>query len=431
MGGLCSRQSSTASTLGHSTTTRYPRRGRITRLGPPKRTSRLSGDSLEEPSEVDTPPDSQKPVSSVLRPIPSNGTVDDPPRTRPTSFSVHGQYTPPASQSTPPVYEKPMKGESPLGDIRQLSTPEGQDALARRVSGSSSSVVSVGSMGSNVTSASRSLGRSGLRNLIASTSQYPTQQQQQQKQSIDVALETVQKGIEALSARRQDDSQSRIVKVPAIRHLLCAPGEINVKTPGVSSHTSAKSVSPRPSPAEEIVKSSQNEDINGGYVPLPDVKINILHTRRKSGSPEQRQQQSQPSSSSPPVHKRAVSSDVQVNYRRVPSVDHVHRPRVASVDIPISHPMVVSQVDAGNNHIRIPSNEPLPPPKMRGLSTTASPSKSPIKKGKAIVLVCSPPPLPLRTPLWLSPCFVVSNGFGAGKRAPIYPSKYHRPRGEQ
>jgi hypothetical protein len=185
--------------LGHGTTARYPRRGRLTRLGPPKRTSRLSGDSIEDQPAENTPPPSQDPAPSQNPPslstITSNDAPDDEPqpqRRRPTSISIHGQYTPPASQSTPPAKM----------DERQLSTPEYQEALARRVSGSSS-VVSTSSTGSR-SSASRSLGRSSLRNLIASTSQHSAQGDKE----IDVALETVQKGIEALSA-----SQSRVAKV--------------------------------------------------------------------------------------------------------------------------------------------------------------------------------------------------------------------------
>src|SRR5271154_2289444 len=69
-----------ASTLGHSTT-RYPRRGRLTRLGPPKRTSRLSSDSMETPSEGDTPPPHlaggmEKRDVSILSAIPSSGTEE-------------------------------------------------------------------------------------------------------------------------------------------------------------------------------------------------------------------------------------------------------------------------------------------------------------------------------------------------------------------
>ena len=197
--------------MGHSTTTRYPRRGRLTRLGPPKRTSRLSGDSLEEPaSEVDTPPtDSQRPVSALSSILSMNDTQDDNapeprPAQRPTSLSVHGQYTPPASQSTPLAFEKP--NSSPVLDERQLSTPEYRDPLVRRVTGTSPSVSSSSTGSKGGSTAPRSFGRSSLRALIASTSA-------SQKQPIDVALVTVQKGIEALTVRRQDESQPRLAKV--------------------------------------------------------------------------------------------------------------------------------------------------------------------------------------------------------------------------
>jgi hypothetical protein len=199
-GDVDCRQSTLASALGHGTTARYPRRGRLTRLGPPKRTSRLSGDSLEDQPTEDTPPPSQDPALSQNPPSLSTITSNDAPeeelplpqRRRPTSISIHGQYTPPASQSTPPARL----------DERQLSTPEYQEVPVRRVSGNSS-VVSSSSTGSR-SSASRSLGRSSLRNLIASTSQHSAQGDK----GIDVALETVQKGIEALSA-----SQSRVANV--------------------------------------------------------------------------------------------------------------------------------------------------------------------------------------------------------------------------
>jgi len=158
-------------------------------------------------------------------------------------------------------------------------------------------------------------------------------------------------------------------------------------TPGLQSYP-GKNVSPRSSPDEEVVKSSQEQeqDITGEYVPPPGVKVNILPVRRKSTSPLQAHP------TSPPLHPRSASADVQLNKQRpIPSADH--RPRVASVDIPVSHPKASFAPDAAaavNNPIHIPSNDPLPPPKMRGLSTAASPSKSPTKKGKAIVMV--PPP---------------------------------------
>src|SRR5271169_1112827 len=94
-----------ASTLGHSASTRYPRRGRLTRLGPPKRTSRLSSDSMETPSESDTPPEADVKSVSLLTTIPSSGTEEVGLRgiiqKHHAVLNVNGQYTPPASQSPP------------------------------------------------------------------------------------------------------------------------------------------------------------------------------------------------------------------------------------------------------------------------------------------------------------------------------------------
>lgn len=198
----------------------------------------------------------------------------------------------------------------------------------------------------------------------------------------------------------------------------------NVKgTLGIHSYP-GKNVSPRSSPDEEIVKSSpqQEPDIIGEYVPPPGVQVNILNVRRKSTSPPQVH------STSPPLHRsRSVSADVEVNkHRRISSADH--RP---SVDIPVSHPKPPSATAAAaavNNPIRIPSNEPLPPPKMRGLSTAASPTKSPTKKGKAIVMVSPPAPHTAQnTPTTPALGLTVT----AGKRTPLYTPEHHWPRRKQ
>jgi hypothetical protein len=136
--------------------------------------------------------------------------------------------------------------------------------------------------------------------------------------------------------------------------------------------------SPHFSPQEDLIKSSQPNDreIPNSYIPPAGTKINILQPR-KSQSPQH--------TSPPAVHVRAASSDVALNHRRVAS--DLGRPRVASVDIPVSRP---TASDVG--HVRVASNEPLPPPKMRGLSNPTSPSKSPSKKGKAVVMVRPLPP---------------------------------------
>jgi hypothetical protein len=144
--------------------------------------------------------------------------------------------------------------------------------------------------------------------------------------------------------------------------------------------------SPHLSPQEDVIKSSQQDDreIPSSYNHPAGTKINVLQPR-KSQSPHH--------TSPPAVHIRGKSSDVPLNHRRVAS--DLGRPRVASADIPVSRP---TASDVG--HIRIPSNEPLPPPKMKGLSNPASPSKSPSKKGKAVVMV------PLQRPfltVWLTP----------------------------
>jgi hypothetical protein len=157
---------------------------------------------------------------------------------------------------------------------------------------------------------------------------------------------------------------------------------------------------PHLSPQEEVIKSSQpNEgEIPTSYNPPAGTKINVLQPR-KSQSPHH--------TSPPPVHVRAKSSDVALNHRRVAS--DLGRPRVASVDIPVSRP---TASDAG--HVRVPSSEPLPPPKMKGLSNPNSPSKSPSKKGKAVVMVRS---ILLFWGQWLIRL--------AGQRSTVHASEYH------
>ena len=205
-----------ASTLGHSTT-RYPRRGRLTRLGPPKRTSRLSSDSMETPSEGNTPPAGiDEPDLSILSTIPSSGTEDIKGLKGLLKFqqqqgavvNEHGEYTPPTSQPSPPLrrYERevtpvqthqestqPEEKRSTPRDKRQSPRLAGgtpNENVGRRVSSSST----VSSNNSTRVQSTRSLGRSSLRNLLTSTSPH---------RSIDVALEGVQRGLEALTVRKE------------------------------------------------------------------------------------------------------------------------------------------------------------------------------------------------------------------------------------
>jgi len=213
--------------------TRYPRRGRLTRLGPAKRTSRLSSDSLETPSESDTPPAAEIKSVSLLSTIPSTGTgTNDPENGIETrkqepkglkglielqhqqfSINVNGQFTPPASQSTPPSRQV-FREQSPAEEVngqegygretspRERSATPGMPRLGERRTSSGSSSSSNGSSVSREGSAPRSLGRSSLRNLLASTS----------PQIIDPALEGVQKGLEALAVKREE-AQSK-VRIP-------------------------------------------------------------------------------------------------------------------------------------------------------------------------------------------------------------------------
>ena len=206
------------STLSHSTS-RYPRRGRLSKLGPPKRTTRLSSDSMDDPSEVDTPPEAPK-SASLLSTIQSTGTEEVKVlrgliqlEHHNAILNVNGQYTPPPSQSSPPINEK--ERISPEQQLREKTLAEREqtppvhqdtsmkgtphssyDKTSRRVSSSTSS-----SESTRVSSASKSFGRSSLRNLIASTSPKP----------LDVALEGVQKGLEALTIRKTEEAQTKPV----------------------------------------------------------------------------------------------------------------------------------------------------------------------------------------------------------------------------
>ena len=214
-----------ASTLGHSTT-RYPRRGRLTKLGPPKRTSRLSSDSMETPSEGETPPHAgdEKRDVSMLSAIPSSGTeevkglkglikLQQSQGQGGAVMNGYGEYTPPASQPSPPSSRLQYAREmTPPSGVRE-STPQEQERRESPVYRRTTSpvvitdtpnefagrrVLSSSTVSSNTStrvSSTRSIGRSSLRNLLASTSP-------QQPQPIDIALEGVQRGLEALNVRK-------------------------------------------------------------------------------------------------------------------------------------------------------------------------------------------------------------------------------------
>lgn len=160
---------------------------------------------------MDTPPESEVKSESLLSVIPSSGTEEVGLRgiiqKHHAVLNVNGQYTPPASQSPPRVSQYPsrspeqyMRDPSPAAVYHREETPPAREISPRitpkesNVRRVSSSSTSSSSGSTRVTSASKSLGRSSLRNLIASTSQKP----------IDVALEDVQKGLEALNVRKED-----------------------------------------------------------------------------------------------------------------------------------------------------------------------------------------------------------------------------------
>lgn len=213
--------------------TRYPRRGRLTRLGPAKRTSRLSSDSLETPSESDTPPPAAESKNiSILSTIPSTGADEygsgmeaqkgEEPKGlkgliqlqhQQFSVNVNGQFTPPASQSTPPLRQQYREQTSAAEEredvgreqqsVRERSATPGMPPLGERRTSSGSSSSSNASTVSREGSVSKSLGRSSLRNLLASTS----------PQIVDPALEGVQKGLEAL-AIKTEEAQSKVPTCP-------------------------------------------------------------------------------------------------------------------------------------------------------------------------------------------------------------------------
>lgn len=329
-------------------------------MGPPKRASRLSSDSLETPSESDIPPNHPERPVSVLSTIPSSGT-DEVKGLRGliqlqhqvASLNLNGQYTPPASQSTPPPshsaqanligagYERertPSVEREPSPRVNVNMTPH---ESYRRTSSSSSSGSSSTTSGS---SASRSVGRSSLRNLIASTTP---------GQGMADALEGVQKGLEALNARKNEDIPEqpvdRVMKqenFPPVRHISVSPRRVSPQAPT--------------SPAMPSSMVPQERDITQEYVPAYGTVINTLPTRRKSSPP-----QVQPSPPSP------VQPII-----RAPSPTP-HRP----IPEPIP-PQPQAQPQA-----QLPSPY-HPPPKMRVLDPQPD-IKSP-KKLKAVVMVLYP-----------------------------------------
>lgn len=174
---------------------------------------------METPSESDTPPPEARPVT-VLSTIPSSGTEEVKGlrgliqlQHQHAALNVNGQYTPPASQSTPPSAQYPRNPpeevyqREPSPYLRETTppiihrdpsprvvTPQSlHGSIGRRVSSESSS-------SSSISSHSKSLGRSSLRHLLASTS----------PQAMDIALEGVQKGLEALNVRKLDDYRPRV-----------------------------------------------------------------------------------------------------------------------------------------------------------------------------------------------------------------------------
>jgi len=185
---------------------------------------------METPSEGETPPhvgDEKRDVS-ILSAIPSSGTEEvkglkgliklQQSQTQGGGAVVngHGEYTPPASQPSPPqLSQTPSAREMTPPAIVRKSTPQERrespsyrrgspvvvpdmpnEFVGRRVSSSST----VSSNTSTRVSSTRSIGRSSLRNLLASTS--PPPPQQQRPAPIDIALEGVQRGLEALNVRK-------------------------------------------------------------------------------------------------------------------------------------------------------------------------------------------------------------------------------------
>lgn len=299
---------------------------------------------------MEIPPEA--PSVSALSAIPSSGTEEVNGlrgliqlKHQHAVLNTDGQYTPPASQSPPrPRYPKTtsqdqyIREQTPPNNYdREATTPVQRDASprgtpaessSRRVSLSSSSL----SGSTRVSSASRSLGRSGLRHLLAS-SQPP----------IDVAIEGVQKGLEALTVRKQDHQPLSTIAQ------LQSNSVVQTARSSVHSHVPAKLPSPViPKQSSPILQrqildreSPIARDITKEYIPPPGVAINILPTRRKSVSP-------------------------------VPQPN----PRPSSLQIPPAQPPRAAPNDVQN---------PTPPPKMRGLEHSSP--KSPNKKTKIGVMV--------------------------------------------
>ena len=338
-------------------------------MGPPKRASRLSSDSLETRSESDTPPNHPEQPVSVLSTIPSSGTEQVKGlrgliqlQHQVASLNLNGQYTPPASQSTPPPshsaqanligagYERertPSVGDrEPSPRVNVNMTPH--ESYRRSSSSSSSSSSSGSSSTTSGSSALRSIGRSSLRNLIASTTP---------GQGMADALEGVQKGLEALNAKKSEDIPERRIdlvtmqqdKFPSVRHRSVSPRRVSAQPP----------TSPAAIPSSMV---PQERDITQEYVPAYGTVINTLPTRRKSSPP---QVQPRPPSPVQPVI-------------RAPS--------------PIPHRPVAEPIPA-QPQAQAPAQRPSPyhpPPKMRVLDPQPD-NKSP-KKLKAVVMVLKSPP---------------------------------------
>ena len=323
----------------------------MTRLGPPKRASRLSSDSLETPSESDTPPNPDHPVS-LLSTIPSSGTEEVKGlrgliqlQHQVGSLNLNGQYTPPASQTTPPSAQPRV----PVGYDRE-ATPIGERDPSPRVTphesfrrtSSSSSTSSTSREGS----VSRSLGRSSLRHLLATTT--PAREMAD-------AIEGVQKGLEALNARKVE----RDDEIP--------PSAIKAVSPRqISSH--------RESPEQQrqtTGRTSSERDITQEYIPPPGTVINTLSARRKSSPPHPKLiPRSSPLATQPPRQLSPVDQPLH----SVKSLEPVQSQRPSSPIRPAQHQQVSPAFDK--------------PPKMRVLDPDKSQSP---KKLKAIITVNNRP----------------------------------------
>ena len=159
---------------------------------------------METPLEDSTPAD-PSPCVPALNAILSSGTTEASGVRSlvQTSLNINGQYTPPASQSTPPIQSHiPPESVRVSGSVVREMTPPVREPSPLTPSShdghrmTSSSPTSAAS--SKTSSASKSLGRSSLRQLLTSTT----------PRALDVNIEGVQKGLEALSLRNSH------VKVP-------------------------------------------------------------------------------------------------------------------------------------------------------------------------------------------------------------------------